>query len=152
MWEVLASEEGILNQERLLSGNNAVFPPSWGKSLASLYNTWSFCSSSHLQTLIPELGYINSSASPHLSPPQRMFGFTHEAPMRLEVPFILINVEKGARVLVRLYFSPLQQRETFPQPPGSSKSNRKPNPHNGSSHIYFEPTASLTGQKKLFRP
>jgi len=81
-----------------------------------------------------------------------MFGFTHEAPMRLEVPFILINVEKGARVLVRLYFSPLQQRETFPQPPGSSKSNRKPNPHNGSSHIYFEPTASLTGQKTLFRP
>jgi hypothetical protein len=43
-----------------------------------------------------------------------MFGFTHKAPMRLEVPFILINVEKGARVLVRLYFPPLQQRETSP--------------------------------------
>jgi hypothetical protein len=43
-----------------------------------------------------------------------MFGFTHEAPMRLRVPYILINVEKGARVLVRLYFPPLQQREHFP--------------------------------------
>jgi hypothetical protein len=81
-----------------------------------------------------------------------MFGFTHKAPMRLEVPFIFINDEKGARVLVRLYFPPLQQRETFPLPLGSSKSHRKPNPHNGRSHIYFELTASLTGQKKLFRP
>jgi hypothetical protein len=33
-----------------------------------------------------------------------MFGFTHEAPMRLQVPYILINVEKGARVFVGLYF------------------------------------------------
>jgi hypothetical protein len=81
-----------------------------------------------------------------------MFGFTHEAPMRLQVLFILINVEKGARVRVRLYFPPLQQGKTFPRPPGSSKSHRKPNPHNGRNHIYLEPTASLTGQKKLSRP
>jgi hypothetical protein len=33
-----------------------------------------------------------------------MFGFTHEAPMILEAPYILMNAEKGARVLVKLYF------------------------------------------------
>ena len=71
--------------------------------------------------------------------------------MRLQVSFYLINVEKGAKVRVRVYFPPLQQRETFPQPPGSSKSHRKPNPNNGRSHIYLEPTASLTGQREAIQ-
>lgn len=52
---------------------------------------------------------------------------------------------------MRLYLPPLQQGKTFPRPPGSSKSHRKPNPHNGRSHIYLEPTASLTGQREAIQ-